>query len=234
MLKGLFSPDNPVMRFFIWLGRIWWLNILWLICCLPVVTIGASTTALIYSCMKLRNDEGYPTSNFFHSFKDNLRQSTIIWMIYLAVGAVLAIGIVFWNNASMPGAKIFWAFDIALSVLYSLSLLYVFAVQSKCINTVKDTIKYSFFMGFANIKYTFMIVLVIAGFVAANIFTIFAVNFISLNIGMAIIVYLISYHYQRVFDKYLPHEEAESYLDLIEEGNSEAIEAVKVAEAVEA
>ena len=69
MLRTIFSPDNPVWRFFILVGRIWWLNILWLVCSLPIFTIGASTTALIYSCMKLKKDEGYPTENFFKSFK---------------------------------------------------------------------------------------------------------------------------------------------------------------------
>lgn len=216
MLKGLFSPDNPVIRFFIWLGHVWWLNILWLICSIPVVTIGASTTALIYSCMKLRKDEGYPTTNFFKSFKENLRQSTAIWLIYLVVGALLALGLVFYNNSSMPGAKLLWAVDIAFSIIYSISLMYVFAIQSKFVNKVKDTIKFSFFMGFANLKYTILMALIIAGVVVANVFTIFAVNFITINIGMAIVIYIISYHYQKIFEKYAPEETTESYLDSLE------------------
>ena len=216
MLKGLFSPDNPVIAFFIWLGRVWWLNILWLICSLPVVTIGASTTALIYSCMKLRKDEGYPTGNFFKSFKENFRQSTAIWMIYMFVGALLVLGLMFYNNADIPGAKLFWAIDIAVSIIYSISFLYVFAIQAKFVNKIKDTIKFSFLMAFANLKYTILIALIVAGVVIANLFTIFAVNFITINIGMGIVVYIISYHYQKIFDKYTPVDNTESYLDSLE------------------
>ena len=54
-----FSVDNVVWRSIAKLGQIWVLDLIWLLCCLPVVTIGASTTALIYSCMKLHKDEGH-------------------------------------------------------------------------------------------------------------------------------------------------------------------------------
>ena len=59
-MHGIFHPDNPVVRFFVKLSYIWVLNILWLVCSLPLFTIGASTTALLYASMKLLKDEGTP------------------------------------------------------------------------------------------------------------------------------------------------------------------------------
>lgn len=223
MLRAIFSPDNPVWRFFILVGRIWWLNILWLVCSLPIVTIGASTTALIYSCMKLRKDEGYPTNNFFKSFKENFRQSTALWLIYLVVGAVIGAGLIFWNYSTIPGSKIAWAILLAIGILYFISLMYVFAIQSKFVNTIKDTIRYSIFIAFANFKNTLMIFLVLAGLILANIFTVFLVNFLTINIGFTIVIYWISFHYQIVFDRYIPEQEhEESYLDKLErEGTQE-------------
>ena len=69
-----FSEDNVVWRFVRKIGYLWILNILWVATSLPVITIGASTTALIYACMKLQDDEGYPTANYFRSFRENFRQ----------------------------------------------------------------------------------------------------------------------------------------------------------------
>ena len=92
-----FSVDNPVWRFIRKIGYLWLLNILWVLTSLPVITIGASTTALFYACMKLQGDEGYPTANYFRSFRENFRQATIIWLIYAAVGALLVYGLIFWN-----------------------------------------------------------------------------------------------------------------------------------------
>ncbi len=203
-MKGMFSPDNPVIRFFIWLGNIWWLNILWLICSLPVVTIGASTTALVYSCMKLKKDEGYPTSNFFKSFKENFLQATLIWLIYLAVGALIILGLIFWNNAQIPGAKLCWAVVIAVGIFYVISLMYVFAIQSKFVNSIKDTIRFSVLVAFTNLKDTFLIFCVFAGVVLANIFTTLVVNVITLFVGMGIITYLLGIYYAHVFEKYIP------------------------------
>ena len=217
MLKEIFSPDNPVWRFFILIGRIWWLNILWLICSIPIFTIGASTTALIYSCMKLRKDEGYVTENFFKSFKQNFRQGTLLGLIYIIMGALIGLGLIFWNHATIPGSKLAWAVVLCVGILYFISILYVFAIQSRFINTIKDTIRYSILMAFTNFKETIFIALIVIGLVLANLFSMIVVNFITLNIGMAIVMYLIALHYEEVFKKYMPEPEVqESYLDVIE------------------
>lgn len=229
MFRGLFSPDNPVMRFFTWVGYIWFLNILWLVCSLPIFTIGASTTALIYSCMKLRADEGYVWKNFFKSFKENFRQSTLIWLIYLPLGLLIGLGMIFWNNYNIPGSKLIWCVVFAMGILYSISLLYVFAVQSKFVNTIKNTIFYSFLLAFTNIKETILLALIVVGVVLINLVSPFVVNFVTINIGIGIVVYLMGFHYQKIFEKYIPKKE---YADYDVEDTSEEMqeEAEDVAE----
>ena len=218
MLKYFFSPDNAVWRVFILIGRIWYLNILWLVCSLPVVTIGASTTALIYSCMKLRDDDGYPTRNFFHSFKINFKQATIIWLIYALVAASVICGMIFWNHSDLPFATIAWAVCILVGILWFISFMYVFAIQSKFVNTIKDTIRYSVLMAFTNFKSTILIALILIGAVLGNIYSYFVVNFITLNIGIGIITYWCTFHLQEVFKKYIPVTEyPDSYLDQLEQ-----------------
>ena len=76
--------DNVVMRAIGKIGDLICLNVLWLICCIPVITIGASTTALYTVMLRLvRNEEGYIFRGFFKAFKLNFKQSTIIWIILL-------------------------------------------------------------------------------------------------------------------------------------------------------
>ena len=76
MWDRFFDLDNVVWRTIDKIGKIFLLNLLWLICSLPVFTIGASTTALIYTSMKLSDNEGYWHQNFFSSFKENFKQAT--------------------------------------------------------------------------------------------------------------------------------------------------------------
>ena len=85
-----FSYDGLLVRFLNLVADLVALHVLWLLCSLPIVTIGASTTALYYASMRrIRTDESHVHQNFFRSFRQNFRQSTILWLIMLVVGAVL-------------------------------------------------------------------------------------------------------------------------------------------------
>ena len=76
MLQGIFSPDNRVMRFITRIVYCVYLNILWFICCIPIITAGASTTALFYVTLKLaRDEEGNVFKQFFQAFKSNFKSS---------------------------------------------------------------------------------------------------------------------------------------------------------------
>ena len=74
-----FNMDN---KFFVFMGKIadlCMLNLLCIICCIPIVTAGASLTALYYVTMKMvRNEEAYIFRSFFRSFKQNFKQATVI------------------------------------------------------------------------------------------------------------------------------------------------------------
>ena len=95
MLQGIFNYDNPVWRFIGKLGDLIILNILWIVCSIPVFTAGASATAVYYVTLKLVRDEDDSTiRSFFRSFKSNFKQATAIWLILLAAGIVL--GFDFW------------------------------------------------------------------------------------------------------------------------------------------
>ncbi len=91
-MRNLFNLDGPLMQLINKVVYSVYLNILWFICCIPIVTIGASTTALFYVTLKIaKNDEGNITKAFFHSFRVNLKQSTIVWMILLCMGIILGV-----------------------------------------------------------------------------------------------------------------------------------------------
>ena len=198
-----FSIDNPVWRAVLKIGQIWYLDLLWLVTSLPIVTIGASTTALIYSCMKLREDDGYTTSNFFHSFRENFRQATAIWGIYALVGALLALNLIYWNQTDSSSLKLAWAVTIALLIPYCLSLLYVFAVQAKFVNTVKDTIHYAVILSIKHFRFTIQMILTMIFLIYVNVETIVWANFLTLFLGVGLVAYLFSIYYARIFENYV-------------------------------
>ena len=89
-MGGFFSVEGPLFSGLGRLADLFWLNILFIVCSLPIFTIGASTTALYYVTLKMvKNEEGHITKSFFRAFKENFRQSTLIWLMVMLVGALL-------------------------------------------------------------------------------------------------------------------------------------------------
>nr|CRY94876.1 hypothetical protein [uncultured prokaryote] len=199
MLSRIFDTDNIIFRFFSKVGYIWWLHTLWLVCSLPIITIGASTTALCYSCMKLHKKEGYVTKNFFHSFKENFVQSTILFLIFLVVGSLLLLDLILGNQIDFGVGRLVRYGAMALLIPYFMTLLYVFAVQAKFVNSISKTIKYAFGVAWRYFKYTLQIILIVAGVFALNM-TIILFNVITLSIGVGIVVYILAIYYNRIFD----------------------------------
>ncbi len=200
MLSRIFDTDNIIFRFFGKVGYIWWLHTLWLVCSLPIITIGASTTALCYSCMKLQKKEGYVTKNFFLSFKENFMQSTILFLIFSIVGILLMLDLILGNQIDFGVGRLVRYGAMALLIPYSMTLLFVFAVQAKFVNSISETIKYAFGVAWRYFKYTFQIFLVVAGVFVLNM-TIVLFNVITLSIGVGIVVYVLAIYYNKIFDE---------------------------------
>ena len=149
-MNNLLNPDNPVMQFITKLVNAVYLNILWLLCCLPIFTIGASTTALFYVTLKMvKNEEGNITKAFFHSFKENLKQGTIIWLILLGLGIIFGIdGYVLYH---MRFENAFWTICTALFIVaviaYAIVLMYIFPLLARFNNTTLSMFKNSIMIG---------------------------------------------------------------------------------------
>ena len=207
-MKGIFSYDNPVMRF---IGKFWdvlVLNILWLICSIPVFTIGASTTAVYYVTLKLaRDDDGYTIRSFFHSFKQNFRQATIIWLILLATGIILIADVWFVLTANVVPAGtmrvLATALFLGLLIVWFAVLTYVFPVLARFYGTVRQTITNAFLLSVRYILYTIAMIILDALIV---ILTITSLPVLTM-LGVALIAFVNSFLLEIVFKKVIPKEE---------------------------
>ena len=155
MAQKLFDIDSPILRFMNKLFDMVLLTVIWAICCLPIFTIGAATTALYYVTMKMASDiEGYIFKDFFKAFKSNFKQATGIWMIMLAFGLTL-IGSAWWyykinNSLSAVALPVL----LIIAGLYIIVLIYIFPLLARCEVTVKQLIKMAFVMSLKNFKCT--------------------------------------------------------------------------------
>ena len=105
------------------------LNVVFLICCLPIVTIGASLTALHYVTLKMaRNEESYIIRSFFKSFKQNFKQATVINLIMLAVAAILYMDLRIVGNIDGTMSQVLYIVFFAFGILYMMVFLYIYPV----------------------------------------------------------------------------------------------------------
>lgn len=141
---GIFSYDNPIMRVITKIAKCIYLSFLWIMCCIPVFTVGASTTALYYTIEKtIKNDRGYVGNSFFHSFRDSFKASTAIWAIMFLAEVIFAWDFMIFRQIEQSGNSIgsiypVFAVFMCLTILYGLwTLISIARFQ----NTVKNYLK---------------------------------------------------------------------------------------------
>ncbi|MGL6199358.1 MAG: YesL family protein [Lachnospiraceae bacterium] len=205
----LFSLDSPIMRFLSKVADLMILNIIFWICCIPIVTIGASATALYSITLKMvKNEESYIFRGFFRAFKENFKISTGLWILTALVGLVIYVDFYVAPQMASPLNMILQVLLTALLIFYIFTLLYLFPYVARFQNTWKATIKNAFLIGIANLPFTLLMVL----FVALMLFLTYVVNLaivlpIWMLCGFSVIAYVKSFIIRRVFRKYEPEED---------------------------
>ena len=162
-----FSYESRFSQLLLKLCYACYLNLLWFVCSIPIVTIGASTTALYYASLKVvRDEDSHVAALFFRSFRQNFKQATVLWLILLGAGLFLgADGYILYHlRLSSNGTMaVMWtlilAVVIAAAVVWVIVAEYVFPLLASVANTNKAMLKNAFLIG---THYLFATILVFA------------------------------------------------------------------------
>ena len=156
-MSNFFNMDNGFFRTLGKLADLMILNILFIVCSIPIFTIGASLTAMYYVTLKMaENEDGYIARSFFKSFRQNFRQATVIWLIMLLFGIVLVLDLLIMKEATGTVWTVFRVIITATGFLYLIMLNYVFPVLARFYNNTKAIFKNSFIMAIADFPRTFV------------------------------------------------------------------------------
>jgi len=153
-MNSLFSINSPLWEGTQKLLNLLWLSILWALCSLPIVTMGASTTALYSVTLKyVRNEEGYLTSSFLKAFRDNFRQSSIIWVLSLVSGTFLFINFVVYYRSSAENIFFLSLFSVFTGIFaaFIFANIYVYPLLAYFDNTIRHTIINALIMAICNL-----------------------------------------------------------------------------------
>lgn len=155
--KKLLGPEGSITYFMTKVGQVIILNIIWLISCIPIFTIGTATTSFYYAMMKnIRRDRSYPVVEYFASFKRTLVSGSIL-TICIGVWLVLLYHLYGLAMLQPTETGIFLSrMYIALAVLTLAVVLYLFPVLSRFTMKLTSMVKLSFVMAIRYIGFTLL------------------------------------------------------------------------------
>ena len=158
-MSNFFSTDSPLWRALTKVADLIWLNILFVICCIPVFTVGAALSAMYSVTLKMCvNEEGAISQDFFKAFRENFKQATILWGIMLGISLFL---IADFLMVPLLGGIVyeiaFWILCV-IGILYIMVFSFLFPLQSKFENPIKRTLMNALFLSIRHLLPTTIVV----------------------------------------------------------------------------
>ena len=137
-MNCFFDADKPLMRALTVVADLILLNILTILCSLPIVTAGAAVTSLYYVAIRIiRNEDGSMLKDYFRAFRSNFKKATIAWLLLLVTAALLYVDYI----AAEIYIPVLCAGIGAIAVIVLTIALYAFALLARYENTLPGTLK---------------------------------------------------------------------------------------------
>lgn len=199
---------NPVIDFINTLCNFFVLNLVFLITCLPVFTIGTALASLYYVTLKqVKKEYGYLVRTYLREFKRNFKNGTLAFLPLFAVGILLVFNLLFWPARGTALSSLATGLLIALSIVWLIIFHYTFALVGRFVNTPVNHIKNALLLALRNLKWT---LLLLAVDVCAACFCLFIpLNKVLLALfafGFVLPVYLQCIIFNKIFNPYEKEE----------------------------
>jgi len=171
---------------------------LWFLFSLPVVTVGAASTALYEVMMKAaKEEEGYIGKSFLNAFRNNFKKSTYVWLPILATEIIFVVNLFYYavlGGGNYPvQSVVFFLLLLAGLAVYS----YAFPILARFENTTGDTFRMAFILLLQNPGWT--VVLIILQIV--TLFLVWFLVYIPLLFLMGITGYIQAVIFNHIFDR---------------------------------
>ena len=191
------------------------LNLLWLACSLPILTIGPSTCALFSVTLKIAADEPVATvREFFSAFKSNFKPAFLLGILALFAGAVIVADGVYAFSVTGAAKIVFCIVTGIVGAIWLTYLCYVFALQARFENSVKAHIKNTFLLAFCAPGKTVLMWLILSLpvilFVLLPQYVVAYIGFLYILFGISLPVYCNSTILKKIFDRFIPADSAET------------------------
>jgi uncharacterized membrane protein YesL len=207
----LFDINNPIMRWIVKIFDCMCLSFLWVAACLPIFTIGASTTALFATIHhSIRLEEDGVLGTFFRAFRDNFKRSTLCWLVVLGILMLLGVDMLVFRTMAInnqPLGGLYWLVLLLFIIVFTW-LNYLFSYAERFNGSVKEVLKLSFLLMMIHpVKALTVLVILLAG--AAMV----VIGPVALSIVPALVCWLCDIVIADVFAQHLREEDKQRLED---------------------
>ncbi len=203
--RSILRDEGMLTRFLTRLCDLILLNLIWMVCCLPIVTVGAATSALYYTAMKMHaQEEGSILRTYFHGFRMNGTQATRLWLMMLAAAAVIGVDLWFgYQNITTAAGLLVLIAGVSFGLLLLCESIWLFPLQARFHNTDVGHIKNAMALFRLHIPHSLLVLLVwilplALSLTAAEIR--YILFWLWLTCGFAALFYLCAYFFRNDFD----------------------------------
>lgn len=202
----LFNYDGAFMRFFLILSRITIVNLLWMLCCIPIVTVGASTAAQHYSAKQLMNGDSHVFQNFKIGFKSYWKKSTIIWLIFAVLAFIFVQDYILITNNVFPAETVITVISVLAFITLLFTMLWIYPVMINFTGNLREIFFNAFIFSFMYVPLT-LITVVFYALAIVLFLKFYLVSGLLFLFGPTLVVYASLNLYDKAFAKYRPQEE---------------------------
>lgn len=207
-MKKLFDLDNPFFQYMIKLFQVGLLNLLWLLTSIPIITIGASTTAFYTVSLKLvRERSGYDMKSYFQAFAANFKKSTAAWLIAIPF---LVIGFLdlnyFFALDTTQGYMLFGASVLILAIILMVFVC-IFPVLAQFENNLRTALSVTFYI-IGRHWYLILLTVILTGATIMELAYFFMFGPL-LFFSTAVNTLLNAYIFKWIFNHYIEEEKVE-------------------------
>lgn len=208
-MNSIFAADSALSRLLSKVADLMILNVLFIVTSLPVVTIGASLTALNFVALRFpREGSESVAADYLRSFRQNFRQATIVWGVLVVLGAALAAWYILVTNLTLGAV----AQLILLGIWYIVVLafvstaLFVFPYLAKFEGSTRDVLRNARLMSWRHPLATLVVAAIVGGSILVTVFfpQVVGYGLFWLVIGFATMTVVAGLMFSRVFRKYAP------------------------------
>ncbi len=170
-MSKLFAYDNPIWVFMGKVADVMILSFFWFIFSLPIITIGASTSALFYTTLKLvENREGYLFKTFLKGFKESFGQSTVIWIMLGIIGGIISYSLYQYQRiGSQMALTLTWSL-IVIAFIYLLFFSVIFALVARLSTGIPNLFMMTFMVCMKHFSWVLFMAVALVCMIAAAVF----------------------------------------------------------------